>query len=76
MWRKVKKRRRTQNHTNEGVVVCSACVVWHMKYAEHEITPMKVWFRPRRVQEAFVEKVDEEEILLFTQTVILRKWNQ
>ena len=52
--------------TPEGVVVCSACVVQHRKYAEHKITPTKVWFRPRRVWEAFVEK---EEILLVTITV-------
>ena len=65
MCRKANKRPRTQNHTKR-VVVCSACVVRHRKYAEHEITPTKVWFHPRRVQEAFVEK---EEILLVTITV-------
>ena len=65
-----KKGCRTQNHTNEGVVVCSACVVWNRKYAEHEITPVKVWFRPRRVQEVFLEKADEEDFLLIMSTVI------
>ena len=60
MWRKTKKRRQTQNHTNEGVVVCSACVVERRKYAENKITPTRVWFHPRRVWEAFMEEVDEK----------------
>ena len=54
----------TKSH-QRGVVMCSAC---DRKHAEHKITPTRVWFRARRVREAFVEKVDKEEILLVTLT--------
>jgi hypothetical protein len=65
---------------------CGVGVLCSRKDAEHEITPLLVWFRARhvvggrkdadcmsfcvqRVWKAFVEKVDEEEILLVTLTV-------
>jgi len=36
-------------------------VVGHREYAKHEITPIRVWFHPRHVREAFVEEIDEED---------------
>ena len=33
---RVKKRSRTRNHTNGGVISRSACVVGHRKHADHE----------------------------------------
>jgi hypothetical protein len=58
-----------EGEENMPTVVCLACVVERRKYAENRITPTRVWFGPRHVRAAFVEKVDEEEILLVTLTI-------
>jgi hypothetical protein len=42
--------------TPTRVWLCAQCVVGRREYAKHEITPIRVWFHPQHVQEAFVEK--------------------
>jgi len=45
------------------------CALGHTTHAEHEMTPTRVSFRAQCAWEVFIEKVDEEEILLVTLTV-------
>jgi len=51
VWR-VKERRRTRKHTNDGVFLCSAYLGrcgMQRKDAEHKITPTRVWLCARHV---------------------------